>query len=395
MSVSRKSLRRCGIVDVSSKLWTAGSVYTKTLAHSLREACRASDVGLVVLSQSSNELLRHAFPVDVNAVVEPPYFRGEWRLRSALGLPAKSSLFHSALLYQIDVLVPVTEPPPVASPTVKAVGWIPDFQHVYLPQYFSSQECEGRDQCFKALARDAALVMLSSRTALEHFTAFAPEQAHKARVASFPSLTAFEPLAADVRPSVRQFHLPDKFALIANQFWEHKNHMIVVEALALLRRKGIRIPAVMTGLPADYRRHDHRSFSHVLQRIAAEQMGDQITVLGLVDRAVLMDLLRATALVLQPSRFEGWSTTVQDAKALGRPLLCSDLPIHREQAPGSLGFFPCDRADVLAEQIESIWPKLEPGPCPEEESRAHVNEREFARRYGETVLHLCQEAYSA
>ncbi|MGH7232377.1 MAG: glycosyltransferase, partial [Nitrospiraceae bacterium] len=309
MRASPKALHRCGIVDVSSQLWTAGSVYTSVLAHCLGEACRTSQVEPYLLSQSSSGLAGRNLPVQVREVASPSYFRGEWRLRSALGLPAKSILFHTAREHDIDVLVPITDIP-IQSKKVKVIGWIPDFQHIYLPQYFSAFECEGRDQCFRGLARDTALVMLSSRTAMEHFVAFAPEQAHKARVASFPSLTAFESYAGDPQVSRRQFHLPDKFALVANQFWEHKNHQVVVEALASLRRKGIRIPVVMTGLPADYRRHDHRALSHVLQRIASEQLGDQITILGLVERAVLMNLMRIAALVIQPSRVEGWSTTV-------------------------------------------------------------------------------------
>ncbi|MGH7230263.1 MAG: glycosyltransferase, partial [Nitrospiraceae bacterium] len=92
--------------------------------------------------------------------------------------------------------------------------------------------------------------------------------------------------------------------------------------------------------------------------------------------------------------FEGWSTTVQDAKALGRPVLCSDLPVHREQAPCSMAFFPCDGPDILADILESIWPKLEPGPCPEIEAHAHAQERQFARQYGDTLLQLCQEAHT-
>jgi hypothetical protein len=30
---------------------------------------------------------------------------------------------------------------------------------------------------------------------------------------------------------------------------------------------------------------------------------------------------------------------MEDAKGLGRPLICSNIPIHREQAPDALVFF--------------------------------------------------------
>ena len=115
-------------------------------------------------------------------------------------------------------------------------------------------------------------------------------------------------------------------------------------------------------------------------------------ILGLVTASDLLSLMRTAAVVIQPSRFEGWSTTVQDAKALGRPLLCSDIPVHREQAPEALGFFPCDRPDILGDLLVSHWPALEPGPCSASEERALSKERDFAREHGRRLLKICQEA---
>ena len=108
----------------------------------------------------------------------------------------------------------------------------------------------------------------------------------------------------------------------------------------------------------------------------------------------LASLMRTAAVVIQPSRFEGWSSVVQDCKALGRPLLCSDIPVHREQAKDALGFFPCDSATLLAEILAENWPALEPGPDPVVEARALTAEREFARAHGQRLLSLCREAGS-
>ena len=100
-----------------------------------------------------------------------------------------------------------------------------------------------------------------------------------------------------------------------NQFWAHKNHEIVPDALA--RAPGI--PVVMVGRPADYRDRRNPSMSRLLQRIATAGVSDRVFLLGEVPFADLVSLLRVAAVVLQPSRFEGWSTTVEDAKAYTRP----------------------------------------------------------------------------
>ncbi|HYY55774.1 MAG TPA: glycosyltransferase [Pyrinomonadaceae bacterium] len=409
-----KTLRRIGIVDKTSANWSAGASYTRMLAHSLAAACREAGIELFLFSQNEStdkrlaELPLHVVPL--KSADELPGERGLWRrlglgdkagalrgetrLRHLLGLRGAADVFLSARAHGVSTLLPLLDVPAWPIP-VRSIGWIPDFQHVYLPEFFSDAERHRRDVVFKRLAERASLVMLSSRAALEHFVAFAPEHAEKARVSSFPSLFAFEPLAGEALSTPSRFNLPEKFALVANQFWGHNNHLAVVESVARLRRDGVRIPVVMTGLPLDHRVAHNQTVSTLLQSIAEAALAGQVIVLGQVAYSDLVNLMRVAALVIQPSRFEGWSTVVQDAKALGRPLICSDLPVHREQAPEALGFFPCDGADRLAELLAACWPALEPGPDELTEERALAAEREFARLHGRALLEICREANSA
>jgi glycosyltransferase involved in cell wall biosynthesis len=55
--------------------------------------------------------------------------------------------------------------------------------------------------------------------------------------------------------------------------------------------------------------------------------------------------------LINPSLFEGWSTTVEEARALGVPLILSDLAIHREQVGEIAHFFDRWSADSLAETL--------------------------------------------
>jgi glycosyltransferase involved in cell wall biosynthesis len=413
MSTS-SSLTRIGVVNHASGAWAAGSSYTRMLLHSLQNACRGTDIELylftpqgqpenlaanlqinsIPLSQvdclPGERQLRKALRLGEKAFA----FRGEPRLRRLLSIRDKSDVFGAAAENEISVVLPLFDVPPWNS-SVNAIGWVPDFQHVYLPQFFSEAECAARDRSIRNLARGAKLVMLSSQSAREHFEAFVPGQRNKARVVSFPSLFAFTPPAGDPLNSVRRFSLPSKFALVANQFWAHKNHQVVIDAISLLKSRGKHIPVVMTGLPSDHRDPSNRNLSTLLQAIATADLAGQVIILGQVPYADLVNLMRAAAVVIQPSLFEGWSTIVQDAKAIGRPLICSDLSVHREQVPDAIGFFPTDGPEVLAEVLGENWGGLEPGPDFEREEKALDAEREFARRHGEEVLRVCREACSA
>ncbi len=281
--------------------------------------------------------------------------------------------------------------PPSDLAKVAVVAWIPDFQHLRLPDLFSAEERKHRDDLYRGLAERATRVLLSSKAVAADFAEFAPTHVGKVRVLPFPSLLAFEP-PGPPRLASAKFHLPEKFALVINQLWRHKNHRLVVDALALLRSGGPRVPVVMVGMPVDYRDPTNATLSELLQAIARAGVHDQVSILGFLPRDDLIDLMRHAALVIQPSRFEGWSTVVQDCKALGRPIICSDIPVHREQLANPLGFFPCDDPDALADLLAEYWADLEPGPDLERERGALAAEQAFAASHGESLLAVCREA---
>jgi glycosyltransferase involved in cell wall biosynthesis len=247
------------------------------------------------------------------------------------------------------------------------------------------------NRAFRTLSKRSARMLFSSEDCRRDFVATFPDFAAKARVASFPSLFAFEPPA---QPAVRvceKYHLPERFLLVINQFWRHKNHRIVPEALAILRNRGLQVPVVMVGLPADHRDRQNEALSETLQAAARGNVWPQCQVLGKVPREDLVSFLQTATAVIQPSRFEGWNTTLQDAKAIGCPVLVSDLAVHREQCPNALGFFPPDDAGGLADLISASWRDLPVRPNPQREGEALAAEVKFAHAYGRRLLEICSE----
>ena len=387
-------LKSVGLVELNDHGWTGGVHFIRLLAQSLDNACREAGVELRLLTDRAPNGEKPVLD-DIHRVVTVKprtHIRGKKFLKGLLQLPHGSDLLETAHENDIDLLLPLLSIPDGLR-DLRTIGWIPDFQHVHLPGYFSEADREARDSRFQLLAERATLVMLTSEAARKDFAAFTPVHAHKARVISFPSSIAPKMLIGDPRAVVKKFHLPEKFALVSNQFWRHKNHEVVVEAIASLRRKGLRIPVVMTGLPADYRDPVNQVLSRTLQAIACAGLGDQVILLGFAPEQEAIALMRAAALVIQPSRFEGWSTIVQNTKALGRPILCSDIPAHREQAPRALGFFSCDRPDMLADLLAECWPRLQPGPDLELERGSVAAEQEAVKQYGQNILKLCLETF--
>jgi glycosyltransferase involved in cell wall biosynthesis len=122
---------------------------------------------------------------------------------------------------------------------------------------------------------------------------------------------------------------------------------------------------------------------------------EQVKFLGVVPRADQRAILGCCAAVVQPSLFEGWSTVVEDAKAVGRPIFLSDIAVHREQLADEESLFPPLSADALAQSIARRWRSLAPGPDRESERRAR--DATDQRRLGQArqFMRLAEEARSS
>lgn len=373
---------RVALSDMSDAKWSAGGVFTEMIVRSLRHSGLA-EADVFVLGEIALRRWQ-----DLATFVElPRRLWGEDWIRRQAHLPcALERLFkHHQITTYVGALHLIQ-----GRTRCRRVAWIPDFQHKHLPNMYSESELSSLDSYIHSLAQQADAVLLSSNAALADFARFFPAYLRKARALPFPSLFAYAPPSAEVGAARVMYNLPEKYVLVANQFWMHKNHRVVVDAVQILARRGITVPIVFTGLPSDYRDPTNSSLSTLLQRIAAKGVHDRVTILGLVPREHLIDLLRSAACIVQPSRFEGWSTSIQDARAIGRPVICSDIPVHREQAPDSLGFFSCDDAQGLAGIIERSWSQLAPGPDYHAEQVALARHVAYAQQYAGELAQLCR-----
>jgi glycosyltransferase involved in cell wall biosynthesis len=66
-------------------------------------------------------------------------------------------------------------------------------------------------------------------------------------------------------------------------------------------------------------------------------------------------LLRSAVALINPSKFEGWSTTVEEAKSFGVPMVLSDIDVHFEQTNGQARYFGVDDAEALAQHLANVW----------------------------------------
>jgi hypothetical protein len=59
--------------------------------------------------------------------------------------------------------------------------------------------------------------------------------------------------------------------------------------------------------------------------------------------------------VINPSLFEGWSSTVEECKSIGKNMILSDIPIHKEQNPPDSLYFEPNNAEALSKLLQDVW----------------------------------------
>jgi glycosyltransferase involved in cell wall biosynthesis len=242
----------------------------------------------------------------------------------------------------------------------QTIAWIFDFQHKYLPHYFKPWEITARDNGFVRIAVNTSKIVVSSKAAQDDFSKFLPFAANKTHVLSFRSPCQEHWYENDPLLIQNKYHLPDRFFMVSNQFWQHKNHMLLFDALRNLRNVGCEPAVVCTGLLYDDRMPDYTN--KLLQTINVSGLHNQVYLLGLIPKSDQIALMRRCITLIQPSLFEGWSTIVENARALGKTIILSDLPVHLEQNPPYSHYFKRNDAMDLARIIKDLWASEMPGP---------------------------------
>lgn len=259
---------------------------------------------------------------------------------------------------RIDVLLGM----PLRDPytRIRTLSWLSDFQHVHFPSFFSAAECSDRNEAFREIARNAARLIVMSQSVLRDLEAFDEAAAKKARVVPIVAAPAPELCRDDPRETAEQYGLPAKFVYIPNQFWQHKNHRAALEAIKLLHDGGCPVFAVFSGKMEDYRNPAH--VPEVLARVASLGIGDCVRFLSVIPREHVIALMRRSVCVVNPSLFEGYGLSVDEARSFGKPALASDIPAHREQRYPLADYFDPRNVHDFAEKLAKLWQSGEPGP---------------------------------
>lgn len=255
-------------------------------------------------------------------------------------------ILYFVLKYKIDI---ITHYKPFSF--CKTICWMPDFQHLLLPNNFTSNEIKRRNLLYNHIVNNASLVLLSSNDSINHLKRFTKKKIKYKKLNFVPNIN-FDLLNIDYK--INRFNLK-KFFIVPNQFWKHKNHIILVKALENIRDKKIDFKIVITGEKKS--QLNDNIFQEFIKEINKKKLKKYFLYLGKINYKDLINLIYLSHALINPSFFEGWSTTVEEAKALGKYVLLSNLKVHREQNPPKSIYFNPTNSKQLSNCILKLSSK--------------------------------------
>ncbi len=211
-----------------------------------------------------------------------------------------------------------------------------DLQHRHFPQFFTKAEIRRRELLYAAACRTARTVVVASQFVKRDVAASYRLAPGKIPLDVRAVLSKYG--AADVLPA------PDAaYALYPAMTWEHKNHLRLLEALALLRdRDGLRVRLICTGQQNDF-------WPLIRERLAALRLEAQVTFTGIVSPQELNALYDAAQFVVIPTLFEAASAPLFEAWQHDAPVACASVTSLPEQAAdAALLFDPLSVESIAA-----------------------------------------------
>jgi glycosyltransferase involved in cell wall biosynthesis len=341
---------RVAFINIPRRVWAGGFNYRNNLFVSLNRYCPGEVLPVVFagLSDDAADLAAIAQIPDVKVVRSPAFDRRRSGLAAAVALGIDRAAAAEFRSNRIDVVFESARFFGWRLP-FPAIAWFPDFQHRRLPHFFSPVVRWRRELGFRAQIASGRTILLSSESALHDFRKFYPGSTSNISVVRFATWPAASSLSADPPAVIAQYNLPSRYFYLPNQFWRHKNHQVAVNALAILKRRGLDVVIAASGSKDDPREPNY--FSDLMKDVVRHGLEENFRYLGMIPLAHVYALLRSSIALINPSRIEGWSTTVEEAKSFGVPMILSDIDVHREQTDGMARYFGADDAEALANHL--------------------------------------------
>ena len=280
----------------------------------------------------------------MNDKIEVYYYNGK-----------EADLAKMAIKHNIDFMLPAFNSLSSNFPIAWA-GYIYDFQHKYYPEFFTEKDINSRDRQFLSLLNQAKTIIVNAKSVKNDIEKFIGQNT-KARIIALPFCPVLNLDFFNLDKNIDAYNLPEKYFMISNQFWKHKDHVTAFKAFRIfldkLENKDICL--VCTGQTQDSRFPDY--FDSLQNLILDLNLETKILILGYIPKLDQLQILKNCIGIIQPTLFEGGpgGGAVYESVAYGLPSIVSDIPVNKELDDETVTFFKTGSQEDLAEKMIYVF----------------------------------------
>jgi glycosyltransferase involved in cell wall biosynthesis len=302
-------------------------------------------------------------PVDYLRTIDYPYinfllfqpYPSNFILRKMNGLVRriiKNDIFKQVFYYsKIDSLYPCfTINDNNFDDYKNRIFWLVDFNNRAFPDHYGDEGTNMmRNQ--QELTLSNRRVVLSSNALFDELKTYYPDYKCDIKLLRFAS--SLQKLEDGEIPLIkRKYNIEVPYLMSPNQLWEHKNQGLVLDAVNIIKQKQpeLKFKILFSG-SLKVNRGKGLYIDALRNKIEKYGLHNYVEFLGVLERNEQLLLMKGSSALLQPSLYEGWSTLVEEAKALNKFIILSSLPVHKEQISENVVFFDPHNAQQLADKI--------------------------------------------
>ena len=237
--------------------------------------------------------------------------------------------------------------PVIAYTSIPYIYTVWDLGHRVLPQFPEMSQplsnWYGRENLYYRMLYRASYVITGNETGkkeiLENY--LIPE--NKIRIVGFP-ISSFC-YGEEKKPD---FALPDEYFFYPAQFWPHKNHIRIIEAVKILRDEYNTIVNVI------FSGSDKGNRKYIEEMVNEYNLTTQVIFAGFVSYEEMKFLYTHANAMIFASLLGPNNMPPAEAAYLGCPVILTDIPGHREQMGDTALYFDACNSRDLAEKILEI-----------------------------------------
>lgn len=242
------------------------------------------------------------------------------------------------------------------------ITFLPDLQHRLQPEFKEVGDryvWPLREKHFRNMVKYATVLITDSHIGREDVLYFYSEfGAGNKPVIVLPYTSRLIPPAqgdtSEYEEMNHKFSLPERYFFYPAQFWQHKNHERIIEAVAILKaRFGLHIPVVFCGAKTGKYRHAH--YQYLLRLIKDNNLENLFIFLDYVSDDQLTLLYRHAVGLVMPTFFGPANIPIIEAWAMECPVIYSNIRGLREQAGDAAWLVDPHSSPDISDAMKGLW----------------------------------------